>query len=134
MCYSVPERSIALAPCTLELFDREVIALFYGGWPQRLSFVAALLLPRPFVVVRMLLAPDLLILDEATANIDTITEQLLQAALDALPRTTTRVVIAHRLNTIAAADQIFFVNGGVVQPAGSLEHAIELLLHGKRTS
>ncbi|MDP3644051.1 MAG: ABC transporter ATP-binding protein [Bacteroidota bacterium] len=78
--------------------------------------------------------PELLILDEATANIDTITEQLLESILQKLPTTTTRVIIAHRLNTIENADEIFFVNSGEVIPAGSLADAVNLLLHGKRES
>jgi ATP-binding cassette subfamily B protein len=78
--------------------------------------------------------PELLILDEATANIDTMTEQLLQSILDRLPPTTTKVIIAHRLNTIANADEIFFVNGGEIVPAGSMEHAVNMLLHGRRAS
>jgi ATP-binding cassette subfamily B protein len=78
--------------------------------------------------------PDILILDEATANIDTVTEQLLEAILKQLPKETIRVVIAHRLNTIESADEIFFVNGGSVTPAGSLEHAVEMLSEGARKS
>jgi len=78
--------------------------------------------------------PELLILDEATANIDTVTEQLLQGILNKLPSTTTRVIIAHRLNTIANADEIFFVNAGEIIPAGSMEQAVDMLLHGKRES
>ncbi|MDB5155029.1 MAG: transporter ATP-binding protein, partial [Mucilaginibacter sp.] len=78
--------------------------------------------------------PELLILDEATANIDTITEQLLSDILKKLPESTTRVIIAHRLNTIENADDIYFVNSGEVIPAGSLDHAINMLLHGKRVS
>jgi len=78
--------------------------------------------------------PELLILDEATANIDTITEQLLDEILKKLPASTTRVIIAHRLNTIENADEIFFVNSGEVIPAGSLADAVNLLLHGKRES
>lgn len=78
--------------------------------------------------------PDLLILDEATANIDTVTEQLLDTILKQLPPKTTRIVIAHRLNTIENADEIFFVNGGAVTPAGSLEHAVEMLSQGARSS
>jgi len=78
--------------------------------------------------------PDILILDEATANIDTVTEQQLGQILDKLPRTTTKVVIAHRLNTIANADEIFFINSGEIIPAGSMEHALDMLLHGKRVS
>lgn len=78
--------------------------------------------------------PDILILDEATANIDTVTEQLLEDTLRQLPATTTKVIIAHRLNTIADADEIFFVNGGTVTPAGSMEQALEMLLHHHRQS
>ncbi len=78
--------------------------------------------------------PELLILDEATANIDTVTEQLLEDILKRLPASTTRVIIAHRLNTIESADEIFFVNGGEITPAGSMEHAVDMLLHGHRQS
>ena len=78
--------------------------------------------------------PKLLILDEATANIDTVTEQLLDEILSKLPECTTRIIIAHRLNTIENADEIFFVNAGSVTKAGSLQDAVNLLLHGKRES
>ena len=78
--------------------------------------------------------PELLILDEATANIDTVTEQLLEEILDKLPAETTKVIIAHRLNTIDNVDQIFFVNSGEVTLAGSMEHALDMLLHEKRAS
>ena len=78
--------------------------------------------------------PDLLILDEATANIDTITEKLLSEILNNLPQHTTRVIIAHRLNTIENADEIFFVNSGEVVRAGSFNDAMDLLLKGKRVS
>ena len=78
--------------------------------------------------------PKLLILDEATANIDTVTEQLLDEILSKLPECTTRIIIAHRLNTIENADEIYFVNAGSVNKAGSLHDAVNLLLHGKRES
>jgi ATP-binding cassette, subfamily B, bacterial len=78
--------------------------------------------------------PDLLILDEATANIDTITEKLLEDILQKLPASTTKVIIAHRLNTIENADEIFFVNSGEVTAAGNFDHALKLLLEGKRES
>jgi len=78
--------------------------------------------------------PELLILDEATANIDTITEQLLEEILAKLPSQTTKVIIAHRLNTIDKVNQIFFVNSGAITLAGSMEHALEMLLHEKRAS
>ena len=78
--------------------------------------------------------PELLILDEATANIDTITEQLLEDILAKLPSQTTKVIIAHRLNTIDKVNQIFFVNSGAITLAGSMEHALAMLLHDKRAS
>jgi ATP-binding cassette subfamily B protein len=78
--------------------------------------------------------PDLLILDEATANIDTVTEKLLDEILRKLPKTTTKVIIAHRLNTIANADVIYFVNSGNVTRAGSLQDAVDMLMKGKMAS
>jgi len=93
------------------------------GQKQLIAFIRA--------VIR---EPEILILDEATANIDTVTEQLLEEILDKLPKETTKIIIAHRLNTINNADQICFVNGGEIILAGSMEHALELLLHGKRKS
>ena len=75
--------------------------------------------------------PDLLILDEATANIDTVTEQLLEDILKKLPKETTKVIIAHRLNTIENADEIFFVNAGTIVRAGSMEHAVKCCWKGR---
>ncbi|MDB5237724.1 MAG: multidrug transporter [Parcubacteria group bacterium] len=109
-----------------EGLDTKVIAAGEGislGQKQLIAFMRA-----------VLRAPALLILDEATANIDTVTEQLLEEILEQLPKTTTKVIIAHRLNTIQSADSIFFVNGGTVTEAGSIEHAVEMLLSGARSS
>lgn len=78
--------------------------------------------------------PKILILDEATANIDTVTEQLLEKVLDKLPKETTRIVIAHRLNTIENADEIYFVNDGTLTKAGSLKDAVAMLTKQTRTS
>ncbi len=78
--------------------------------------------------------PELLILDEATANIDTITEQLLSSILNKLSKETTLVIIAHRLNTIENADEIYFVNEGEVQQAGTLSDALNMLSKEKRVS
>jgi len=93
------------------------------GQKQLIAFIRA-----------VLRKPELLILDEATANIDTVTEQLLDEILKKLPKSTTRIIIAHRLNTIENADEIFFINSGAVTKAGSLNDAVNLLLHGKRES
>ncbi len=78
--------------------------------------------------------PEILILDEATANIDTVTEQLLEEILDKLPSRTTKVIIAHRLNTIENADEIYFVNKGEITMAGSMQQALEMLMAEKRES
>jgi len=73
--------------------------------------------------------PALLILDEATSNIDTYTEQLIQGALKTLLRGRTSFVIAHRLSTIRGADRIYFIDEGKVVEEGT--HA-ELLEQGGR--
>ncbi len=78
--------------------------------------------------------PELLILDEATANIDTVTEQQLEVILKNLPASTAKVIIAHRLNTIENADEIFFVNSGKIIAAGSFKEALDLLMQSKTES
>ncbi len=93
------------------------------GQKQLIAFIRA-----------VLRKPELLVLDEATANIDTITEQLLEEILKKLPATTTKVIIAHRLNTIENADEIFFINSGEITRAGSLDHAVAMLMQHKRES
>lgn len=86
------------------------------GQKQIISFIR--------VILRQ---PELLILDEATANIDTITEQNLQNIINQLPATTTKVIIAHRLNTIKKADQIFFISQGILTPAEDFQDALNLI-------
>ena len=78
--------------------------------------------------------PELLILDEATANIDTVTEKQLEIILNNLPTSTTKVIIAHRLNTIENADEIFFVNSERITAAGSFDEALNLLMQEKGES
>ena len=63
--------------------------------------------------------PRILILDEATANIDTESEMLVQRALKELLRDRTGVVIAHRLSTIRDADRIVALEGGRVVEQGT---------------
>lgn len=115
-----------------------LLARFDGGLEARVATSGdALSLGQKQLIAFMravLRNPDLLILDEATANIDTVTEQLLEDILRKLAAHTTRVIIAHRLNTIENADEIFFVNGGEITRAGSMEQAVDMLLHGKRES
>lgn len=114
-----------------------LVSRFSKGLDTKVSGQSSLSLGERQIIAfirAVLRRPDILILDEATANIDTITEEILQGILEKLPAETTRIVIAHRLNTIENADDIFFVNGGEVIEAGSMEHAVEMLLHGKRKS
>jgi ATP-binding cassette subfamily B protein len=98
----------------------ELISL---GQKQLISFIRA--------IIRK---PELLIMDEATANIDTITEGLLQQIIDKLPSSTTKIIIAHRFNTIKKADEIYFVNSGQVISAETYEKSLQLIKDSKRTS
>lgn len=71
-------------------------------------------------IARAILAnPKILILDEATSNIDTITEVKIQEALENLMKGRTSFVIAHRLNTIQQADQILVLREGRILESGS---------------
>lgn len=78
------------------------------GEKQRVSIARALLKNAP-----------LLILDEATASVDTATERLIQEALDHLMAGRTSFVIAHRLSTIVRADQILVLRGGEIVERGT---------------
>lgn len=114
----------------LSLFDEGLETLVSSG-SDNISLGQKQLIAFMRAVLRN---PKLLILDEATANIDTITEQLLSAILNNLSKDTTVVIIAHRLNTIENADEIFFVNSGELIRAGTMQHALDLLLAEKRSS
>ena len=70
--------------------------------------------------------PAILILDEATANIDTETEALIQEALEVLKRGRTTFIIAHRLSTIRNADQILVLHHGEIVEQGSHEELMAL--------
>jgi subfamily B ATP-binding cassette protein MsbA len=66
--------------------------------------------------------PKILILDEATASIDTATEELLQLALEKLAHNRTTIVIAHRLSTIVNADKILHLdNGSIIEQGTHIE-------------
>ena len=67
----------------------------------------------------MLLNPNLVILDEATSNIDTRSEKLITDAFDAMMKEKTSIVIAHRLSTIEKADVIIVMKDGAVVETGS---------------
>jgi len=69
--------------------------------------------------------PKILILDEATANIDSLTEMLVEKALRATVSSRTSILIAHRLSTIRGADRIVVLAGGRVAEAGSYQQLID---------
>ena len=73
--------------------------------------------------------PDILLLDEATANLDSESEQKIQEALEVLMKGRTTIVIAHRLSTIKKAGQIIFLDQGQVTGQGT--HAELMNQHEK---
>jgi len=77
----------------------------------------------------MAAAPEIMILDEATSNVDTHTEQLIQQALARLMHGRTSFVIAHRLSTIRDADVILYMDQGQIAEVGT--HTSLMALHGK---
>lgn len=102
-------------------FDEPVIekgSTLSAGQRQLISFARALAFD-----------PAILILDEATANIDTETEALIQSALEVLKKGRTTFIIAHRLSTIRSADQILVLHRGEIVERGSHD---ELMTQGGR--
>ena len=73
--------------------------------------------------------PKILILDEATASIDTATEEILQLALQKISRNRTTIVIAHRLSTIVHADNILYLDNGSVLESGTHEKLLNNKSH-----
>jgi len=86
-----------------------------GGEAQRISIARALLKDAPIVI-----------LDEATANLDADNESAIQQAMTELCRDKTIIVIAHRLNTIANADKVVVLDEGLVVETGSLPSCWQL--------
>ncbi len=63
--------------------------------------------------------PEIIIMDEATSSVDTLTEALIQQGMDALMKNRTSIVIAHRLSTIKGADRILVIENGQIAESGS---------------
>ena len=85
-----------------------------GGQRQRIAIARAILAD-----------PKILILDEATSNLDSESEQLIQQSLSELLEDRTAFVIAHRLSTIAGADKIVVLEGGRILEVGSHDQLLE---------
>jgi ABC-type multidrug transport system fused ATPase/permease subunit len=85
-----------------------------GGQRQLVAFARALLAD-----------PRILILDEATANVDAYTEARIQEAMDEIRRDRTTLIIAHRFSTLRKADRIVVVEDGRIVGPGTHEHLVE---------
>jgi len=85
-----------------------------GGQRQRLAIARAILAD-----------PKIIILDEATSNLDTESESLIQKSLAELVKDRTTIVIAHRLSTIRKADQILVIEAGHIAERGTHDELIE---------
>ncbi|MGP5717443.1 ABC transporter ATP-binding protein [Brachybacterium tyrofermentans] len=89
-------------------------SMLSGGQRQRVSIARALLKPAPVLLV-----------DEATSALDTENEAAITAALAEDPRARTRVIVAHRLASIRAADRVVFLENGRVVEDGGVEELLE---------
>ena len=106
--YVNADRFIERLPAKLEEEVRERGNNFSAGQRQLLSFARTIIHK-----------PDVMILDEATANIDTETEQLIQNSLEKMMNIGTMLIVAHRLSTIQHADKIIVINHGRIIEEGN---------------
>ena len=95
-------------PLRYETILEENGANLSGGQKQRLAIARALLKK-----------PDILIMDEATSNLDSITEKAIEKTINSLSRNITTIIIAHRLSTIMRCDKIFVMEQGKFIEQGS---------------
>ena len=104
-----------------------------GGYELRLTHGAENISQgqRQLITIARAMAadPEIMILDEATSNVDTHTEQLIQQAMAELMRHRTSFIIAHRLSTIRDADVILYMENGDIKEMGN--HESLMALHGK---
>lgn len=85
-----------------------------GGEKQRVS------------IARVILKnPKILVLDEATSSLDSVSESLIQSALNRIMQGRTSIVIAHRLSTVMAADRIMLLKDGVIKEEGTHDQLLE---------
>lgn len=98
-------------------YDTEVKergANFSSGQRQLLSFARTLLYK-----------PSMILLDEATANIDTETEKVIQHSIENIKKIGTMIIVAHRLSTIKDCDKIFVIDKGVIAESGSHQQLLK---------
>lgn len=101
-------------PARYDTLLEENAANLSGGQKQRLAIARALLKK-----------PDILIMDEATSNLDSVTEKAIEKTINDLPDSITKIIIAHRLSTIMRCDRIFVLEDGQIIEEGSHKDLME---------
>ena len=111
---SKADEFINTLPLRYETMLDENGANLSGGQKQRLAIARALLKK-----------PDILIMDEATSNLDSITEKAIEKTINSLSRNITMIIIAHRLSTIMRCDKIFVMEKGKFIEQGTHAELLE---------